>query len=333
MSQEALRILKSRDLQQATLYANTIRADSLGNLRTQRDQLHQILGDFNPTQFSVVAIGSGARLELGHDSSQDWIVLVNQAELGVKIVEKIRTVHEFDDQPHDIEIKQFGQKLSHYRGNPRHPYPSRLVDARLIFGSQKMLNLAKIVIQDEYAQSGKLRQIIKREERIARQITVSGEFSGKNFSRRHFANLADSDLMRLFYHPEIYNFGIREGPLRLMQNIVIREILAKPNAVVLDSGKMDCRISTFFVEESEKNADATDAYYQVLFLYHLLQRQRAEEIAHQPERTHLPTTLDVKKDHLHAILETITKFASVQSSVGASMARAIQSPQEPNAFI
>ncbi len=200
-------------------------------LRGYNAQIHKELKNFLITCYDtflnkgcqgfIAVVGSDARLEKGEKSPLELLIIKKREDTFPRIcyeIEKRRRIFE------GSEIKNIQESMIYYKNNKRKLFPSRIIDAKFIFGDYNLFINSKQKMLSEISRSSKsIKKSLKERDRYYRNILNTGE---NEFKRKR---LIHYDLKKgvSYYDEEQGILSFKAGPLRFIQNKLIREIIKK----------------------------------------------------------------------------------------------------------
>ncbi|MFC1615826.1 hypothetical protein ACFL21_01685 [Patescibacteria group bacterium] len=236
----------------------------------------------------IVTPGSDGRLEKGPQSEMELMVLSFNPllidEVSQVIRDQIERVLSPNTKFEHVDPQLIDQKsVTYFEGQINNPRPSRIMDANPICGNEELLKSAtQFLTRELIGDNGKkvLRTLVRRVKK-ARQTCKTGmnKFRKKEF--RHF----DLEQGIVNYQPDQNVEGFKQGPLRLVQSLIIKEIVhlirnnPKYQTLLDDLPKntMD-RLFYLFVEELLKLnysevEELAQLYSYFLYEYHKSQHE------------------------------------------------------------
>ncbi len=174
----------------------------------------------------LTAVGSDGRLEKGDMSPLEVVLFhkdINPARVR-ELVELMNTLLDSDSHPltdGSMETKSvLDDEMNYAFGDPRKPYPSRIMDSYPIFGNARMLEIAKLKMLDEWNSPAgkKIIKAIKERRKEARRVMLTGRQRWKGQDVYHF----NPDCGRAFYGNDngLQIRSVKPGPLRFVQSAI-----------------------------------------------------------------------------------------------------------------
>ena len=204
-------------------YAN-VRAFSERLINQTRDAIAE-KRPLNGSNFAYATTGSDGRLEKSVMSKMELMLIHKDGFSADESTERIESIlnGEFPGMVHDDkEAKNLddpNQKVSGYRGSSSGVlYPTRVLDAIIVYGSPEVLAETKDRLSDEVKTpfGRKVLKYVKGKKRDSARATRTGVTIFKRQATRHF----DLDAGVSFYDEENNGSQVtsfKQGPLRLVQ--------------------------------------------------------------------------------------------------------------------
>jgi hypothetical protein len=208
--------------------------DKIGETIGRKFHSYSVFAD----RLCLSAVGSDGRLEKGEMSPLEVVLFhrdLNQLRVN-ELTELANTLLDPDTYPMTdgaIESKSVQQdEINYAHGDPRRPYPSRIMDSYPLFGNAEMLQLAKARMLDEWNSPAgkKMVKTIKERRKDARRVMLSGTQKWKGQEVFHF-NL---NCGRAFYGNED-GLQIRsvQSAIELGMVMLGRELVGKGKQVMM----------------------------------------------------------------------------------------------------
>lgn len=278
-----------------TTYHNQLEQYSLSFQRQITDALcSEFVGKEADAHYSISTTGSDGRLEKGPQSKIELVVFEDKEQQKGPEAELAKLREWLGDSLFtEVEFKTIGRLfLSGYKGDINRPYPTRVLDSRLLYGNYGQNHAALMQIATELNLDegrviiDKFGDYLRRAKKIAKE--GKGRFKGSEIT--HF----DLEEGVAFYDNESSTGALRssfkQGPLRLVQFGLTQDIMKKIRNKDFDLDLMDHlpqntvdRILFFETEGKVKPAhqkieSLVDNYKFFLWQYHLAQENwRTEE--------------------------------------------------------
>jgi len=178
----------------------------------------------------IVTPGSDGRLEKGPESRMELSV-IEDGHSDAEAIKAIETINgavasslmkagSFESVRH-VHLRQ--NELTYFDGNFSNPQPGRIIDAGHIIGNEALLKRAKILLGNEFQGPNGSKLIERIASRIQgfRKICRTGSHNYKGQEVAHF----DLSKGESYYDPSKYIGGFKYGPLRFVQELIIKELV------------------------------------------------------------------------------------------------------------
>ena len=185
---------------------------------------------------AITTTGSDARLEKGPVSLIEIMLFGKNA---IEIQEAHRRLSEY--MAHNDNVNLFDQyveikdissdPISYYlggisdRGNTKLTSPNRILDSRLFFSTDEILNPTreKFISETRSSEGKSILKDIKEKYREHRETSLTGIQDYKRKKLKHF----DLEAGISFYNPEEHIWSFKQGPLRMVQYAIVRDVLKR----------------------------------------------------------------------------------------------------------
>lgn len=177
-----------------------------------------------PEVATILIPGSDGRLEAGSPLSKFELITLLNADNPVDldlISELKRAVVDVGVSQDNLEVKGRQSVMYFVDDNPEIIQPGRVADSTLGYGEEDGLKAAKRRLANDLTTATNSRSVgpISSLIRDAKKVTETG-------ANRIFGNDCihfDIESGSVFYNPEARQFSFKIGPLRLVQNTILRE--------------------------------------------------------------------------------------------------------------
>lgn len=216
---------------------------------------------YNSEKFAIVLTGSDARRESGPSKSFQLVVLCNEKKVGNEISRKLfKNARHLSIEGETIEIKILGDddSINYYERNHGNYWPCRILNTQLLFGSTSLLTKAREKIVSDFQHKKCLREDSRKNKRRFKKTTRDGKSKVESKQVEHF----DQENGIINYQPDQYVRGLKYGPIRLLQYLLL-EFQLNNLVINIDPNTVEKLIALIGYRE-----DVILAYLEALKSYH-----------------------------------------------------------------
>ncbi len=242
----------------------------------------------------ITTSGSDARLEKGPQSLLEIVLLSEDDTASEELVEKTTEFMRWSRRTYDerVEVKIVGkdrmsESFFQKEGKPIFSFisPNRMFDARYLIGDEELYVRAEEQFVEELRESGygrKIKEKVRDGVRNHKKVCSTGKQRFKGKTLVHFS--LEESMAR--YDPEAHVWSFKQGPLRLVQYAIVRDlinivrsqesaedIMGLPHSTVNKINYLNVRGRLAISEEDARIL--ADHYKNFLWLYHRSQEAYA----------------------------------------------------------